>query len=100
MSPVTAAQPMSGGSAPAAPPMTMFWGVVRLSEHRVDDHVERRRPSSVRNAATRFVVTASSPKLMTVRISPNTSASSGATAWAGSGRRRVRTMISSMSRSR
>ena len=31
MSPVTAAQPMTGGSAPAAPPMTMFWGVVRLS---------------------------------------------------------------------
>ena len=29
--PVTAAQPMTGGSAPAAPPMTMFWGVVRLS---------------------------------------------------------------------
>ena len=29
--PVTAAQPMTGGSAPAAPPMTMFCGVVRLS---------------------------------------------------------------------
>ena len=30
-SPVTAAQPMTGGRAPAAPPMTMFWGVVRFS---------------------------------------------------------------------
>ena len=29
--PVTAAQPMTGGSAPAAPPMTMFCGVVRFS---------------------------------------------------------------------
>ena len=29
--PVTAAQPITGGSAPAAPPMTMFWGVLRLS---------------------------------------------------------------------
>jgi len=30
--PVTAAQPTSGGNEPAAPPMTMFWGVVRLSQ--------------------------------------------------------------------
>jgi len=30
--PVTAAQPMTGGSAPAAPPMTMFCGVERLSQ--------------------------------------------------------------------
>ncbi len=29
--PVMAAQPMTGGSAPAAPPITMFWGVERLS---------------------------------------------------------------------
>ena len=29
--PVIAAHPMTGGSAPAAPPMTMFWGVERLS---------------------------------------------------------------------
>ena len=29
--PVTEAQPMIGGSAPAAPPMTMFCGVERLS---------------------------------------------------------------------
>ena len=29
--PVAAAQPTSGGMAPAAPPMTMFWGVERLS---------------------------------------------------------------------
>ena len=28
--PVTAAQPSTGGMAPAAPPMTMFWGVARL----------------------------------------------------------------------
>ena len=26
-----AAQPTSGGKAPAAPPITMFWGVERLS---------------------------------------------------------------------
>jgi hypothetical protein len=31
-SPVTAAQPMSGGKAPAAPPITMFCGVRRLSQ--------------------------------------------------------------------
>ncbi len=29
--PVAAAQPIIGGTAPAAPPMTMFCGVVRLS---------------------------------------------------------------------
>ena len=29
--PVTAAQPTTGGSAPAAPPMTMFCGVERFS---------------------------------------------------------------------
>jgi hypothetical protein len=29
--PVTAAQPTRGGTAPAAPPMTMFCGVRRLS---------------------------------------------------------------------
>ena len=30
--PVAAAQPTSGGTAPAAPPMTMFCGVERLSQ--------------------------------------------------------------------
>ena len=30
--PVTAAQPTSGGTAPAAPPMTMFCGVARFSQ--------------------------------------------------------------------
>ncbi len=30
--PVTAAQPTSGGTAPAAPPITMFCGVRRLSQ--------------------------------------------------------------------
>ena len=30
-SPVTAAQPITGGKAPAAPPMTMFCGVRRFS---------------------------------------------------------------------
>jgi hypothetical protein len=29
--PVTAAQPMTGGRAPAAPPKTMYWGVERYS---------------------------------------------------------------------
>jgi hypothetical protein len=37
--PVAAAHPTSGGTAPAAPPMTMFCGVVRLSQ-RVDEDVE------------------------------------------------------------
>ena len=31
-SPVAAAQPISGGNAPAAPPMTMFCGVRRFSQ--------------------------------------------------------------------
>ncbi len=31
-SPVTAAQPTSGGTAPAEPPMTMLCTVVRLSQ--------------------------------------------------------------------
>ena len=30
--PVTAAQPITGGNAPAAPPMTMFCGVRRFSQ--------------------------------------------------------------------
>jgi len=30
--PVTAAHPIIGGKAPAAPPITMFWGVRRLSQ--------------------------------------------------------------------
>ena len=30
--PVTAAQPTSTGTAPAAPPMTMFWRLVRFSQ--------------------------------------------------------------------
>jgi hypothetical protein len=30
-SPVAAAQPITGGRAPAAPPMTMFCGVQRFS---------------------------------------------------------------------
>ena len=29
--PVAAAHPITGGSAPAAPPMTMFWDVARFS---------------------------------------------------------------------
>ena len=40
MLPVTATQPMTGGSAPAAPPMTMFCGVAPLEDDRVDDDVE------------------------------------------------------------
>ena len=32
MRPVTAATPTSGGNAPAAPPMTMFCGELRLSQ--------------------------------------------------------------------
>jgi hypothetical protein len=31
-SPVAAAQPITGGNAPAAPPMTMFCGVRRFSQ--------------------------------------------------------------------
>ena len=29
--PVAAAKPIIGGKAPAAPPITMFWGVERFS---------------------------------------------------------------------
>jgi hypothetical protein len=32
MAPVAAVQPITGGRAPAAPPMTMFWGVRRFSQ--------------------------------------------------------------------
>ncbi len=39
---VAAAQPISGGKAPAAPPMTMFCGVRRFSQ-TVDQHVEEDR---------------------------------------------------------
>ncbi len=38
--PVTAAQPIIGGKAPAAPPMTMFCGVAPLQPHGVDEDVE------------------------------------------------------------
>ena len=31
MLPVTAVQPITGGRAPAAPPITMFWGVFLFS---------------------------------------------------------------------
>ena len=30
--PVAAAQPIIGGNAPAAPPITIFWGVRRFSQ--------------------------------------------------------------------
>ena len=56
--------------------------------------------SRVRNAATRFTKTASSPTEKIARTIPNTSARSGSTSWAGSGRRRVRVINWSMSRSR
>ena len=38
-SPVTAAQPSTGGIAPDAPPITMFCGVAGFEQHRVDDGV-------------------------------------------------------------
>ena len=37
---VTAAQPTSTGTAPAAPPITMFWRRGALEPERVDDDVE------------------------------------------------------------
>ena len=48
MSPVAAAQPITGGSAPAAPPMTMFCGVLPLQPHRVHDDVEEDREGEQR----------------------------------------------------
>ena len=38
--PVATAQPIIGGNAPAAPPMTMFCGVAALQPHRIDDGIE------------------------------------------------------------
>src|SRR5215204_4685515 len=38
MPPVAAAQPIIGGNAPAAPPITMFCGVVRFSHIRSEEH--------------------------------------------------------------
>ena len=32
ISPVAIAHPITGGKAPAAPPITIFWGVFRLSQ--------------------------------------------------------------------
>jgi hypothetical protein len=53
ISPVTAAQPIMGGNAPAAPPMTMFCGVEAFQPDGVDENVkqitrrrEARRPAS------------------------------------------------------
>ena len=48
ISPVAAAQPITGGSAPAAPPMTMFCGVLPLQPHRIDDDVEEDREGEQR----------------------------------------------------
>ena len=47
-SPVAAAHPITGGSAPAAPPMTMFCGVAPLQPHRVHDDVEEDREGEQR----------------------------------------------------
>src|SRR6266850_7747678 len=52
--PVTAAQPTSGGKAPAAPPMTMFWAVDRLS-HIVYTKTYTRPPARARAAASRLL---------------------------------------------
>ena len=46
--PVAAAQPITGGSAPAAPPITMFCGVAALQPHRIDDDVEEDREGEQR----------------------------------------------------
>ena len=43
ISPVAATQPISGGNAPAAPPMTMFCAVRALQPDGVDQHVEQDR---------------------------------------------------------
>jgi len=40
MSPVADAQPITGGNAPATPPMTMFCGVIRFQPQGVYDDVE------------------------------------------------------------
>ena len=41
--PVAATQPISGGKAPAAPPMTIFCARARLQPDGVDQHVEQDR---------------------------------------------------------
>ena len=56
--PCAAAQPESGGIAPAAPPITMFCGRAPLEPERVDDDVER--PAAERQRGRQRIASAAS----------------------------------------
>ena len=96
--PVTAAHPTSGGTAPAAPPITMFCGVRRFS-HTVYTSTYPRKPANARLAASTLTASESSRNESAARQQPNVSAAVGAIRPAGIGRVAVRAMRASMSRS-
>src|SRR3954462_11757930 len=74
--PVTAAQPTSGGLAPAAPPHTMFCHVRRLSQ-TVYISVYPTNPVSASDAASTLIVSVISTNESAPRTQPNTSAAAG-----------------------
>ncbi len=90
--------PTSGGTAPAAPPITMFCGVRRFS-HTVYTSTYPRNPDSARLAASTLTVSESSRKESAASAQPNASAAAGEIRPAGIGRLAVRVMRASMSRS-
>src|SRR5438045_2058315 len=69
--PVAAAQPTNGGTAPAAPPMTIFWGVDRLSQ-TVYTKTKNSRPQSDSTAARTFTAATSNTNDAAARARPNT----------------------------
>src|SRR3954452_8576570 len=96
--PVVAAQATNGGTAPAAPPMTMFCGVERFS-HSVYTNTQPRKPLKARQAASKFTVNDSSRNDATCSDTPNAKAARGEMRPAGTGREAVRVIKASMSRS-
>src|ERR1700704_903090 len=98
MSPVAAAQPITGGSAPAAPPMTMFWGVSRLS-HIVYTTTEKRIEKESSAAACTPAAMPRTAMAPQARTSPNASASPREIVPRGIGRSAVRVITASMSAS-
>src|SRR5947209_14862848 len=83
--PVTAAQPTSGGTAPAAPPITMFCGVRRFSQI-VYTNTYPRNPANDRPAARGPAASESSSTESPARLQPKASAVRGETLPAGIGR--------------
>ena len=97
--PVTAAQPIIGGSAPAAPPMTMFCGVAPLQPHRVDDDVEEDGEGEQRGGERSSPEARASAPTRPASVRPKASASPGAIRPAGIGRGRCAPCSASMSAS-